>query len=152
MNDFDTEAGRPSRLLVTGSRSFADASVMTEALLSAIDDYCLGLKVVVVHGNARGADRIAADAARQLGLLEPEAHDAEWDGPCRPTCQRGHRRPGRGGGTICPAAGNYRNQAMVDLGADLVLAFPLGQSMFTGTRDCMRRAVAAGIPVREVSR
>jgi hypothetical protein len=39
---------------------------------------------------------------------------------------------------------------MVDLGADLVLAFPLGKS--EGTRDCIRRATAAGIHVREVAR
>ena len=34
---------------------------------------------------------------------------------------------------------------MVDLGADVCLAFPLGESR--GTRDCMRRASEAGIPV-----
>ena len=34
---------------------------------------------------------------------------------------------------------------MVNAGADLCLAFPLGESR--GTRDCVRRADAAGIPV-----
>lgn len=143
-----TGPGRPSRLLVTGSRNFSDAALMAESLLSAIDDYSLGLEVVVVHGNARGADRVADAAARKLGLLEPEPHDAKWNDPCRPTCRPGHRRPSPDGGTFCPAAGNYRNQAMVDLGADVMVAFPLGAS--TGTRDAMRRARQAGIPVREI--
>jgi hypothetical protein len=82
------ETHEPSRLLVTGSRNFADAALMTESLLEAMDDFCLGLDVVVVHGNARGADRVAAAAARKLGILEPEPHDADWEAPCRDTCSR----------------------------------------------------------------
>ena len=143
----EAEPDRPSRLLVTGSRHFENAALMAESLLAAIDDFCLGLEVVVVHGNARGADRIAATAARQLGLAV-EPHDADWDGPCRDSCKPGHRRPSPGGGTFCPAAGNYRNQLMVDLGADLCLALPIGTS--PGTWDCVRRAKTAGIPVRVI--
>lgn len=146
MSDLSNEPVRPSRLLVTGSRSFTDAELMTESLLDAMNDYCLGLEVVVVHGNAPGADRIAAAAARKLGLAV-EPHDADWDGPCRATCKPGHRRPApRSAGTYCPAAGTYRNQDMVDMGADLLIAFPLGKS--AGTRDAIQRARAAGIPVR----
>lgn len=48
--------------------------------------------------------------------------------------------------TLGNRAGPIRNQAMVDLGDYLAcLAFPLGESR--GTRDCMARAEAAGIPV-----
>lgn len=42
-------------------------------------------------------------------------------------------------------AGLVRNQLMVDLGADICLAFPLPGSR--GTWDCMGRAEAAGIKV-----
>jgi len=34
---------------------------------------------------------------------------------------------------------------MIDLGADVLLAFPIGES--AGTRGCIALAVAAGIPV-----
>lgn len=44
------------------------------------------------------------------------------------------------------AAGPLRNQAMVDAGADLVLAFPLKTSV--GTLDCVRAATLARVPVR----
>ena len=42
--------------------------------------------------------------------------------------------------------GHVRNHHMVSLGADLCLAFPLGESR--GTRGCMAAAHKAGIPVR----
>lgn len=41
---------------------------------------------------------------------------------------------------------HHRNAEMVNLGADVMLAFPLGQS--AGTGGCMRLAEAGGIPVR----
>jgi hypothetical protein len=42
-------------------------------------------------------------------------------------------------------AGPMRNQAMVDTGVDICLAFPLLGSR--GTWDCVRRAQASGVPV-----
>lgn len=47
--------------------------------------------------------------------------------------------------TYCPMAGLYRNQEMVDLGADVVLAFQRNGSR--GTQDCMDRARRAGLTV-----
>lgn len=43
-------------------------------------------------------------------------------------------------------AHEFRNQQMINAGADVCLAFPLGASR--GTRDCMRRAAEAGILVK----
>ncbi len=43
-----------------------------------------------------------------------------------------------------PAAGPKRNAHMVSLGADLCLAYPLGESK--GTRGCAKLAIGAGIP------
>ena len=48
------------------------------------------------------------------------------------------------------AAGPIRNAEMVVAGADLCLAFPLGASR--GTRNCMRLAREAGIPVIDCSK
>ena len=105
------------RLLITGSRDWSDRRAIRWALL-------LRGPGTVVHGAARGADRIAGQIGAELGW-PVEAHPADW-------------RRGRG-------AGHLRNQAMVDLGADLCLAFPLPGSR--GTWDCVRRANAADIPV-----
>lgn len=118
------------RVLVTGSRTFADAHAIDSALLNVWHDITqLGGEMVVVHGHARGADRLADAWARRNNILV-ERHPADWDT---------HKR----------AAGPIRNQAMVNLGAHLVLAFPAGTA--TGTRDCMKRARAAGIEVRKVA-
>lgn len=137
---------RPCRVLVTGSRALADPAPVEAALRQALAD--LGPGLVVVHGNARkGADPIADYLARGLGLAV-EPHPADWEGPCRPACRPGHRRAARGAGTYCPAAGNYRNQEMVDAGACRCLAFLVAASVSpcSGTRDAIRRAVGAGIP------
>lgn len=57
-----------------------------------------------------------------------EQHSADWD-------------KGR-------TAGFLRNQEMVDAGAYVCLAFVIaGKSKSKGTRDCIRRAKKAGIPV-----
>jgi hypothetical protein len=76
--------------------------------------------------DASGADSLAHEAARDQGR-RCEVFHADWE------------RHGK-------AAGPIRNQAMIDAGADLVIAFPGGR----GTADLIRRARKAGIPVREV--
>lgn len=117
------------RVLVTGSRTWRNAQALGDALLEVWHDATqLGGGLVVVHGHARGADRLADTWARRNGV-PVERHPADW--------------------AIGRAAGPLRNQAMVDLGAHLVLAFPAGAA--TGTRDCMRRAAVAGIEVVEVA-
>lgn len=84
--------------------------------------------VVLVHGNARGADKMAAKIAEELGWT-PEPHDADWK-------------------KYKNAAGPIRNQEMVDLGADLCLGFPTPASI--GTYDCMEKARQAKIHVIDV--
>jgi hypothetical protein len=134
------------RILVTGSRDWDDADAITFALDAASLD-ALGRNVIVVHGACpRGADFIAEQAARYFGF-ETEPHPAAWDAPCRPECRPGHRRRKGRGPEYCPAAGNYRNQEMVDAGATVALAFFQPGAANTGTSDCVRRAIAAGIPV-----
>jgi hypothetical protein len=116
-------------VLVTGSRAWCDADAVGAALVEAWDEALqAGFDgIVVVHGGCpSGADRMAWEWAAAHDVLV-EVHAAAW------------ARHGR-------AAGPLRNQAMVDAGAVVCLAFPLGVSR--GTRDCMARAEAAGIPVR----
>lgn len=132
-----------TRILVTGARDWEDRRSVELALSIAIAG-TVG-EVKIVHGACPygGADKFADDFARKHPRCEPEAHPADWL-HCDDTCYHKPRRLVTGENN-CPAAGPRRNQKMVDLGADVCLAFPLGESK--GTRDCMRRAKAAGIQV-----
>ena len=149
---------KPYRILVTGSRAWADAYAVSFHLEAAAVD-ALGREVIVVHGAAEGADMLSDTAAWDLGFT-PEAHPADWDGPCRPECKHGPRRRRYDGTAYCPAAGDYRNQEMTGLGADVCVAFVLScrnrkckkprPHDSHGASDCAERAAAAGIPVRLV--
>ncbi len=148
------------RILVTGSRSWTDVQAVERALVDVWHDATqLGGSITVVHGacypakNREGkrpiksADFIAALCCVAYDL-PMEEHPAVW-AACTPNCpDKPHRKTRGDSTTYCPLAGHWRNQAMVNLGAHLVLAFPSGTS--TGTRDCMRRAEAAGIHVEVV--
>jgi hypothetical protein len=107
------------RVIVTGSRDWCDRHLM-RAVLSQLPNGS-----TIVHGAYKGADAIADELARELGHT-PEPQAAKWK-------------------ELGPKAGPLRNQEMVDSGADLVLAFPLGRSK--GTWDCVDRAKRAGIRV-----
>lgn len=116
------------RILITGSREWADREAITRALVKAGRDAKVHpQKVTVVHGGARGVDTLAGEIAAGFGCAV-EVHRADWV------------RHGR-------SAGHRRNASMVALGADLVLAFHLNGS--PGTAHCMALARKAGIPVVE---
>lgn len=70
---------------------------------------------VLVHGDCPDGDQDAAVIWRELGGVD-EPNPADWHGPCRPKCRRGHRRIGRDGKEYCPAAGPYRNTEMLTSG------------------------------------
>lgn len=115
------------RILITGSRDWTDRETIRAALRSAgqaARTHPQG--VVVVHGGARGADTLAGEIAREFGCMV-EVHLADWQ-------------------THGKAAGPIRNAHMVKLGADVCLAFPLGESR--GTRGCIHMAETMGIPVK----
>lgn len=160
MTEIPEEARRPFRVLVTGSRSWDDWTTVWTALEGAVEwAYRKGYReYVIIHGGANGADRIAADWCEEHAAwydnagqeLAVECHPADWAAPCGPVCRTPHRRRREDGTSYCPMAGLTRNQAMVDLGADVVLAFQVGNSR--GAADCIRRAEKAGIPVRRYGR
>jgi hypothetical protein len=142
-----------THILITGSRTATthEHSPTIRAALHNITRTHFGPHTLW-HGDAPGADLIARDIAGELDWnIEPIP--ADWDGPCRNTCARGHRKLRRNRTTYCPAAGNYRNQALVDavtphLPDVQAYAFPLPGSR--GTWDCVRRVKAAGIPIEIV--
>ena len=116
------------RVIVTGSRDLTpDAYDTIKATLQRELADLDPAKVTIVHGAAKGADRLAAQAARELGM-RTEGHRADWD-------------------THGKAAGPLRNRQMLDSGAQRVIAFvdkPLDQSR--GTADMVDRARNAAIP------
>ena len=120
------------RILVTGCRDWEDGKAVYQALTNA---WCEAMKkdhnnmrasqITIVHGNATGADAYARIFAGKMQMFQ-EPFPANWQ-------------------THGKAAGPIRNQEMVNLGADICLAFWDGQSK--GTADCIAKAVRAGIPV-----
>lgn len=112
------------RVLVCGGRDWRDAELVEKVLDSL--HAARGPFVRLIHGGARGVDRIAGRWARKNGVLE-------WD-----FLPEWHRA-----GTLDGAA---RNQLMIAEGApDLVVAFPGG----LGTADMLERARAAEVEVIE---
>jgi len=146
MSDFDIrEAALQGnlRLLCTGSRHWRDWLPIRKVLGFYVGS--VQGTVTVIHGaqvsedketgEKWGADFIVDQIARELNVILPgrvivDPHPAKWK-------------------LFGKRAGHLRNQEMVDLHfitpIDLCLAWPLGKS--PGTRDCMRRAALAHIPV-----
>lgn len=135
------------RILVTGSRDWKSRQRIKTALSEYVQ-MCLDHKIwplVLVHGScyvnedgsqkytpARGADAMADSIWLELRaehgdkLLPAERHPADW-----------HRFGGM--------AGPMRNSEMVNSKPHICLAFVDMKSV--GTRDCMRKAEAAGVLV-----
>jgi len=111
------------RILITGSRNWSDEDVIDGALRAAF--YEFGPATLVSGACPTGADAIA-ERIWEAHAFPVERHPADWE-------------------THGKAAGPLRNQQMVDLGADICLAFPLPDSR--GTKHCMGAADKAGIPV-----
>ena len=110
---------RPTTLLVCGGRNFTPTPEDYAVLASWLRP---GMRLV--HGDARGVDRWAAEFAKGL-RVEVVAYPADW---------KAHGK----------AAGPIRNRRMLTEGKpDAVLAFPGG----AGTADMVRQARAAGVHV-----
>jgi hypothetical protein len=63
---------KPALVLVCGSRAWADRTTIERRLRGLAAD------TVVLHGGARGADRLAGTLAAELGL-HSEVMPAQWD-------------------------------------------------------------------------
>jgi hypothetical protein len=131
------------RILITGSRQWTNKDRLEAELFKAVTrahfETFMGQRIPLtfIHGDCPlGADKMASDyitriqAANDPGRIYHEKHPADWD------------RHGK-------AAGFIRNAEMVNLGADLCIAFIVpGRSR--GTEHTVNLARAAGIEVCEV--
>lgn len=123
------------RVLVTASRDWTDEWVIHDALDACYNTWCETAgdddQFIVVHGDARGGDKIARRWAEERHRSDPrvdqEDHPANWE-------------------LYGLVAGHRRNAEMVDTGVDRCLGFPLGKS--PGTRGCMELAAKAGVQVK----
>lgn len=125
----------PLRVLVFGSRDWTDREAVDREVTS-IAERTRGQVITIVHGGARGADRMAGAAARKHRLREL-VYPAQW------------ARLGR-------RAGPTRNQQMIDEGRPhsaigFVFVDDDGRPATPGSRDMYRRLRTAGIPVRLVT-
>ena len=116
------------RVLVTGSRTWEDAAAIYDALHEAAIGSGKPIhEVTVVHGGAAGVDVMAEFWAKEV-TARTEVHyviSADW------------QEHGK-------SAGYLRNKRMVDLGADVCLAFIRnGSKGATMTADLAEKA---GIP------
>jgi len=108
------------RILVTGSRDWTDRVAISRSILRHVNDACPMVyhhgvpmwrntdDVVIVHGGARGADQLteqwATGGERPFKTEVYALTRADWQGNPR-------------------TAGYIRNAHMVDLGADVCIAF-----------------------------
>lgn len=113
-----------NRVIVCGSRHWTDRNRIADRLFELSLEH-ENLDCTIVHGYAKGADRIAGQEALKIGLLVEE-HPADWN-------RHGNR------------AGPIRNTKMAELGAVLCIAFWDGGSV--GTKDMIAKAKKHGIPV-----
>lgn len=115
-------------ILVCGGRDYSDAAKVAEVLSTVLSR---AGSMVVRHGDATGADRLAKKWCEANGVPDDpfQVTMSEW------------RMHGK-------SAGPIRNARMIaePPTPDLVVAFPGG----AGTADCVAQARAAGIPVLTV--
>jgi hypothetical protein len=119
------------KVLITGDRNWQDRKTIHRTLrfiqMTNVGTDCAHRSLVVIQGEASGADSTARDCARDLGI-EVWSFPANW------------KKYGR-------AAGPLRNKEMLDREPDLVVAFHNDLSKSKGTKNCVGEAKKRGIPV-----
>lgn len=110
------------RHLICGDRGWVEAWPIMKYLVG------LPLDSVIIHGAARGADSIAGTLALALGM-EVLEYPAQWE-------------------VLGKAAGPIRNRQMLTEGKpDVVVFFHKDITSSKGTKDMVKAATKAGIPV-----
>lgn len=111
------------KILVCGSREWSDFESVRSMLSTHRAD-----ETVIIHGNCRGADKIAGYVGNELGMTV-EVYPANW------------KKYGL-------AAGPIRNKEMLDKGKpDLVIAFHHNLESSVGTKDMITQAKRAGVDI-----
>lgn len=119
-----------TRVIVTGCRNWNCFDLAMKSLKRMKARY--GSDLVIVHGAASGVDATFGEACAIAGVT-CEEHPADWNGKGR-------------------AAGPLRNSEMVARGAEFCLAVHRNLAGSKGTGDCVRKCLAAGIPVYLIDR
>lgn len=116
-----------NRIIISGSRDWTDPEPIRQLLIRSTQHIPA---LLVTHGAARGADNIADELARGMGI-PTDPHPADWRG-------RGK------------AAGPLRNREMAELGAVACYCFKDGFNRKLdkgGTENMAKLAKEAGIVV-----
>jgi hypothetical protein len=130
------------RILVTGDRNWRNAARVRYALAEVERSLDPGTEMVLIEGEAMGAD-IYARVVVELDMRDrPDFRDS-WDRKwvaieAYPADWKGNGR----------AAGPIRNQEMLDSGVDYVVGFHNDIENSRGTKDMLRRCAKAGVPGR----
>lgn len=116
------------RVLVCGGRDYDDAETLVDRLDELVETkFPKDKRLVLIHGDARGADRLAESWA-EYHKLKIIKFPANW---------KKHKK----------AAGSIRNLQMLEEGnPDIVVAFPGGY----GTANMIQQAQKYGIEVIKV--
>jgi len=112
------------RVLVCGSRNWTDKERIYK-IISLYNE--LYHPIVVIHGDAKGADTIAKECSIELGIPF-ESYPADWN------------KYGR-------SAGPRRNRKMLDTNPDTVIAFHDDLYSSKGTLDMVTRSRKKGTTV-----
>lgn len=116
------------RVLVTGDRNWEDYPTML-GVLSKIDDEAKSQnkKVMLIHGNAKGADAMADGIGNTLGwnVVAVPANWAEYG----------------------KNAGPFRNREMLSMRPNIVIGFHKMLWTSEGTLDCLKQATRLGLKV-----
>jgi hypothetical protein len=107
------------KALFCGDRNWDNEAPIRTALLELLPD------TIIIHGGARGADKMAGRVAKELGFTVIEL-PANWG------------RYGR-------AAGPIRNREMLMLNPDIVFAFHKNIDESKGTKHMLKIAKEAGV-------
>jgi hypothetical protein len=121
--------GDEFRVLVCGGRDYDDRERLFGVLDKALKAATLAERTfVLIHGNARGADKLSHEWATARQVYDVRVYPADWN-------------------THKKAAGPIRNRLMLTDGQPhAIVAFPGGN----GTADMIRQGKKAGVPVYEV--
>lgn len=112
------------RVIVCGGRDFTNHILMNSTMKELHERFKF---TCVIHGDARGADRMAAFWANKHGIATIP-YPADWN-------------------TYGNSAGPIRNTEMLrEEKPDMVIAFPGG----SGTRHMVKISNEAGVPVMEI--
>jgi len=125
------EQNRRITVLVTGDRNWTDIIGIGEVFVDFLEERNIDpADVTVIHGDARGADKLAAYMAEFLGM-NPIPYPAKWT-------QYGK------------AAGPIRNKEMLTANPDIEFAFAFHPNLkeSKGTRDMIGLLEKAGIEYR----